>query len=382
MQASAASDHPALVDLARRLRARIQAGSPLETEIGEIATTEYLSQERHACEQERVFRRLPQIIALAGELAAPGACLAREVGGVSILLIRGGDGVVRGFRNACRHRATALIDAPCTVKAIVCPYHGWTYDLAGALIHVPHQGVFDDRCRERQGLVEVPVAIRHGLVFAGLAPFDLAGFLAPIDDELDALAADHWPVYRHAVHQVRGNWKLIIDAFLDAYHLRQLHRTTIYPYFADACAESEEAGRHIRAVVARRGLAEANDDALAGGAFRQLVTPSYFVFPNATFIIHPDYLSVLTCQPLAVGLTRFSHWMLIPELPTSEAAAAHWAKSFELIDGGVFLKEDLHIVEAMQRGLAASGDPTVLFSRLEHASLWFHRNVSDLLPVP
>jgi len=372
--------HPRLVDLARRMRARVRSGCPLDTEIGEVAAADYLSDEQHAGEQNGIFRRLPQIVALDGELEARGACLAREVGGVSILLVRGADGALRGFRNACRHRATQLVDAPCSVKAIVCPYHGWTYDLTGALIHVPHRDAFDARCDARQGLLEVPLAVRHGLVFASLEPFDLAGFLAPIDDELATLRADRWPVYRHVTHEVRGNWKLIIDAFLDAYHLRQLHRTTIYPFFVDACAESEPAGPHIRAVVARRAFAEAGDADLAGASFRQLVTPSYFVFPATTFILHPDYLSILTCQPLAVGLTRFSHWMLIPELPKSEGAAAHWAKSFELVDGGVFAREDLHIVEAMQRGLAASGDRTVIFGRHEHASLWFHREVADRVP--
>jgi glycine betaine catabolism A len=376
-------DHPRLVQMARRLRDRMRAGITLEegSSVGEIEAAEYLSAERHAREQAQLFRRLPQIVAIDGELAARGACLAREVAGVSLLLVRGSDGVLRGFRNACRHRATALVDAPCTLKAIVCPYHGWTYDLAGSLIHVPHQDAFDATCRERTGLIEVPLAVRHGLVFAGLAPFDADDFLAPLGGELAALDADRWPVYRHATREVAGNWKLIIDAFLDAYHLRQLHRNTIYPYFADACAEMEPAGPHLRAVVARRGLAEADEAALEGADFRSLVTPSYFLFPAAIFILHPDYLSLLTCQPLAVDRTRFTHWMMIPELPRSEAAAAHWQRSFELIDGGVFAREDLHIVEAMQRGLASSGDRTLLVGRHEHASLWFHRHVAELLPA-
>jgi glycine betaine catabolism A len=386
----ATQDHPALVDLARRLRARMESGRTTEesSSVGAIDTGEYLSDERHRAEQERIFRSLPQIVAVTGELAAPGTCLVREVGGVSILVMRGADGAVRGFRNACRHRATALLDAPCTLKAIVCPYHGWTYDTTGALIHVPHPEAFDSRGNpptppfDRHGLVEIPLAVRHGLVFAGLAPFDPGAFLAPLDGELAALGVDGSTVYRHVTREVSGNWKLIIDAFLDAYHLRQLHRTTIYPFFADAWAEMELAGRHMRAVVARRALAEADAAALGGAAFRSLVTPSYFLFPAANVILHPDYLSILTCQPLAASRTRFQHWMLIPAPPDSEAAEAHWARSFDLIDGGVFAREDLRIVEAMQRGLAASGDRTVVFGRHEHGSLWFHRHVSELLPAP
>lgn len=371
--------HPTLVRLARTLHARMGAGSRAETTIGEVAAADYLSEARHADEQRRIFSRLPQVVAVAGEVAAAGACVVAEVAGASLLLIRGRDGVLRGFRNACRHRATRLVTAPCTAKAIVCPYHGWTYDLAGELIHVPHAEAFGDRCDARGGLIPVPVAARHGLVWAGIEPFDLAALLAPIDDELAALAADRWHLYGRSSREVRGNWKLIIDAFLDGYHIRQLHRGSIYPFFADAWVEAEQAAPHIRAVVARRGLATCSQAALDTATLREVTTPSYLLFPNVIIIVHPDYLSVLACTPLAVDRTRFVHWMLIPQAPRSDAESAHWARSFALIDEGVFLAEDLRIVEAMQRGLASSGDEQVLFGWHEHASLWFHDAVAAAL---
>ena len=129
-------------------------------------------------------------------------------------------------------------------------------------------------------------------------------------------------------------------------------------------------------MVARRALEHADPAALETPELRDLVTPSYLVFPNVILILHPDYLSVLTATPLAPDRTHFVHWMLIPGPPASAGEEAHWARSFSLIDEGVFLREDLHIVEAMQRGLASSGDPGVLFGRHERASLWFHAQLA------
>ena len=84
------------------------------------------------------------------------------VGGT--LLVRDPAGTLRAFANACRHRGTRLVDKPCATKAFVCPYHGWTYDLDGALLHVPHADAFAG-AEVGRDLIELPVerAPRPGL---------------------------------------------------------------------------------------------------------------------------------------------------------------------------------------------------------------------------
>jgi phenylpropionate dioxygenase-like ring-hydroxylating dioxygenase large terminal subunit len=372
--------HPAHQALARRLLDRIGTGALPDVPVSEISSETYLSEER-AARERALLGRFPGVVAAVGELAEPGAMLATDVGGVSVLVIRGSDGEVRGFRNACRHRATQLVaeGPPCRKKALVCPYHGWTYDLSGRLIHVPHEDSFEARCRDRDALVPVHVATRQGLIWASLDPFD-STFLAPIEGELDALGLSGWTLYRRVDREVQGNWKLVVDAFLDGYHIRHLHRDTVYRFFLDTQSETERAGPHIRSITARRTLL----DHRAGGVeaiddLRHVVTPSYLVFPNTTLILHPDYVSVVVALPITAGRCRFIHWMLLPEPPATPAAAEHWAKSFTLIDEGVFLREDLFAVEAMQRGLQTRADPTVLFGKHEHAAIWFHTAIEDAL---
>jgi glycine betaine catabolism A len=155
----------------------------------------------------------------------------------------------------------------------------------------------------------------------------------------------------------------VIEAFLDGYHIRVLHRDSIYPFFLDAASIAEPVGPHIRAVTARRAL---NDDVDP----RQRVTPSYLVFPATVIIEHPDFVSVIVVQPLAPDLTDWEHTMLVPRSHADDKD--HWDRSWALIDDTVFQREDLWVCEQIQRSLAAGTTNELLFGSLERPVLWFH----------
>ena len=124
---------PAVLELTRRLRARTTGAAPdsprpdaagAGTSVssrseGEVQAEEYLSAARFEAEQRVLFARLPGIAGLAAELAGPGACVAVDRPGLAALAVRGEDGALRGFTNACRHRGTRLVDddAVCRRKA-------------------------------------------------------------------------------------------------------------------------------------------------------------------------------------------------------------------------------------------------------------------------
>jgi len=302
--------------------------------------------------REAPLFRLPQIVAPSAALAV-GACMPVDVPGASALVIRGDDGVVRGFANACRHRATRLIDAPCTQKAVVCPYHGWTYDLRGGLLHVPHRETFGDL--ERRDLLPLGVTERAGLVWLGDG---VDAFLGELAGDLAAL--DLGAVWKTSRTLRRCNWKLVIEAFLDGYHIRVLHRDSVYRFFHDAEFAAERVGPHIRAASARRD----------GGA-----TPSYLVFPSTIVIEHPDFVSIIVARPTAPDATLVEHMMLIPAARIAEAE--HWDKSWALIDGGVIQSEDLWVCEQIQRGLTMT--PELLFGGLEAPVRWFHEAIANSL---
>lgn len=363
-------------ELARRLLGRVREKAVMTgvARTAEIPRSRYVSHERFLAERERVFAVTPQIVAHASDFAEAGACMTVTVAGVDLLVLRGSDGELRAFRNACRHRSTRLVQAPepCRKKAIVCPYHGWTYDLSGTRIHVPHAETFGGADAPRDALSPAFVAEHGGLVWVSLAPFDVTAHLgAELSAEIASLDMASLRVHTRSEREVRGNWKLVVDAFTDGYHIRHLHRDTVYRFFFDAQSEADPVGRHIRAATARRTLAETNEAELASIDLRKVVTPTYVLFPNTVLVFHPDYTSILRMEPLAADRTRFSHVMLV-ERSDSPELAEHFDKSFRLIDEGVFASEDLVTVEAMQAGMMSSTDDTLLFGDLELAAKWFH----------
>jgi phenylpropionate dioxygenase-like ring-hydroxylating dioxygenase large terminal subunit len=303
-------------------------------------------------------------IACASSALARGACVTVEqVDGLSALVVRDLDGTVRAFANSCRHRATRLVDAPCAIKAFVCPYHGWTYDLAGALIHLPHADAFAG-CDHRD-LRPLPAIERHGLVWLGA---DIDGFVGELAPDLDAIGFAGMVPWKSSTVRRRCNWKLVVEAFLDGYHIRQLHRDSIYRFFIDAASIAEPVGPHIRAVSSRRALRQAPDD-LDTADLHALGTPSYVIFPATIIICHPDFVSLISLTPVAADQTDVHHAMLVPTTRTAESD--HWDKSWTLIDGGVIQREDLWACEQIQRGL----DDELLFGSLEAPIRWFHASL-------
>ena len=319
----------------------------------------------------------PRVIAASSAVAA-GGCLPIDLPGLSLILTRGADGAIRGLANACRHRATRLVDAPCTAKALVCPYHGWTYDLTGALIHVPHAEAFT--AADRRDLAALPVAERHGLVWLGAGGDGVDGYLGELGADLAALELDRHTLWRSRRETRRCNWKLIVEAFLDAYHFRILHRDSVYRFFVDAASALEPVGRHIRTVTARRTLRDAPRELPVGGELRLLGTPSFVVFPATVIIVHPDFISVMTMHPRTAGETDYEHLMLVPADRAGDAA--HWDKSWALIDEAVFQREDLWVCEQIQRGITAGTTEELVFGELESAVRLLHAEIDRALEPP
>src|SRR6185312_403276 len=124
----------------------------------------------------------------------------------------------------------------------------------------------------------MPVAEYAGFVWLGGDPRPHLGELA---GDVAALGAEELVVFRASRTQRRCNWKFLVEAFLDGYHLRMLHRDSVYRFFIDAASVAERVGPHIRAITMRR-----NGEP----------TPSLLVFPATTIVEHPDFISVLTAH--------------------------------------------------------------------------------------
>jgi phenylpropionate dioxygenase-like ring-hydroxylating dioxygenase large terminal subunit len=369
--------------LAQRLADDALAG---RTQLGETATvpvSRYLSAEWLAREVEHLFRAQPLVLAHASEVREPGTVLRHDALGVPLLLVRDRDGALHGVINVCRHRGMRLVEEPrCTRSTLVCPYHGWTYALDGALRHIPHAEYFEGMDVAGLRLARFPVAERGGLVWgvarAG-AMFDADAWAGDVAADLDFFGVPQAAVYRRTDVVRQCNWKLVIEAFLEAYHIRVLHRNTIYPFFVDACAVSESIGAHLRSAAARRRIGQAHTLPPERWDLRELCTFTHFVFPNTVLIFHPDYTSLISLYPVAPDRTRWVHTMLVPAERHTPDWAPHWEKTFELIEQGVFQAEDLYAAEGMQAGFASGANEVVHFGKLEFLLGRFHRQIDAAL---
>lgn len=358
--------------LVRRVLAHLEARTTdTAAEPSRRAVSAYTDPTVFAREQA-LFRTGPIAVAHASQLAEPGAFVTHDASGVPLLVVRGDDRELRAFLNVCRHRGTRLADTPCgQAKAFVCPYHAWSYGRNGALLGIPHERGFAGIDRGERGLVRVPVSLAAGLVFVHTA--DAAGWLGPIADDLTGFGCASAHVYAPRVIERALNWKLAIDVFLEAYHLRPTHQTSIYKMFFDNVGLVDPVGPHLRNVFPKRSIRELAGTPEETWVLRRHANVLFHIFPNTLILVEPDHAGVLHLWPRGPDRTLLTSYTLIPEPIASDKARAYWDANNAILYNAI--EEDFAMGESIQRGLSSGANTEYVFGAFEHALAHFHAQV-------
>ncbi len=195
----------------------------------------YTDNDLYRLEQSQLFGGNWIFVGYAHQMENEGDARPIEVGGLPLFLLRGPDGTISAFHNACRHRNLKLIDADSnTGRLIRCPYHSWSYDLCGALKNAPYFGggireLPADFRYEDNSLRPVRCEVWHDWIFVNLAPepSSFEDFLAPIKRQLGANDITEFePVATLEFGAVACNWKLLMENFIEPYHVQFVHRNT------------------------------------------------------------------------------------------------------------------------------------------------------------
>jgi phenylpropionate dioxygenase-like ring-hydroxylating dioxygenase large terminal subunit len=330
----------------------------------------YRSPERLRAEIE-VLRRHPRPLCPAAAVLEPGRFVTLRADGRSIVVVRGADGVVRGFLNACRHRGNEIAEGSGSTKAFVCRYHGWTYDLDGALRHIPHEDGFPGLDRSCHALVPVAIEERHGIVFLAGAQGARGGGLPDVIDADQRVIASSESI-------LPVNWKIYLESFLEGYHIRTLHRETFYRFGFDNLTLVEHSGPHSRVTFPFqriRKLAELPDDERRVDG---RLTYVYQVFPCAIVAVLSRHIAMVIVEPIDAQSTRAINYVLTSCAPTGEIdrEAAERDVNFVQDTGGA---EDLAVTHAIQRSLACGANDAFTFGRHEGAITHFHRELDAAL---
>ncbi|MGF1544929.1 MAG: aromatic ring-hydroxylating dioxygenase subunit alpha [Parvularculaceae bacterium] len=195
-----------------------------------IPAARYVDADFNALELERLWKRAWVYACHMDELPEPGSFVLWTKLGSPILIVRGRDGEVRAFYNTCRHRGGPLVkDAAGRRNVFVCGYHGWSYDHEGNLIGLRDERDFPDLDKSCLGLIRVRCERFGNWVFVNCDEDagPLTDYLGPLGDELRDFQPETLRLAHKATYEIACNVKVLLDAFLETYHLKSIHQQTV-----------------------------------------------------------------------------------------------------------------------------------------------------------
>lgn len=376
----------------------------------------YQSQQWFETEQEALFGAVWNYAGMVDDLLAPGDYLCTTAGPFPLFVVRGADGELRAFHNLCRHRGTRLLDRSGNIATgIRCPYHFWQYDMDGTLKSVPQErALFRGLDKQRLSLKPASVAQYRGLLFVHASaeptlPFD--AYLADLDESIGPHLPGDMVEFGRVRFRFRANWKLVVENYLDAYHLFYLHRTTAAT-FDHSQFEWKAAGRHYVFYEPVRERARASWRARFDGAGVPAVPGTdpdefgghfHMLFPNLGWVGTAYYWNSFHAHPVSPTETIVeTRRRCMPMEPAALAALREGAmkdrggeatlakdRPISLDDcelppteSGNLMYEDMWICERLQASLRSPAFEVGPMADHFESPLTFHqRSVADYLGV-
>ncbi|MGH3510603.1 MAG: aromatic ring-hydroxylating oxygenase subunit alpha [Nocardioidaceae bacterium] len=285
---------------------------------------------------------------------------AFAMGDTGVFVTRSADGTLRAFENACRHRGHELL--PCggsaQSKAIVCPYHAWTYGHDGSLIAVPREDKQAPVDKAQYSLFSMPIVDWHGWLFVD--PSRSAGDFVDHIGDLEQIVApyDGDDLVTAEVHEydVAANWKTIIENYQECYHCSMIHPELCRVSTPHSGKNLDRVGEWVGGWMELRDNAETMSlDGRSGGVTmarlseeEQHTVMYVAVLPNLLISLHPDYVMSHLLVPLTPELTRITcSWAF----PKSAVERADFDPTYAVDFWDLTNKQDWAACESVARGM-------------------------------
>lgn len=374
---------------------------------GPVPTEPYTSPSYFEQERLKIFHRSWLLACHETEIPRPGDFVVKRTAifNTSIVIVRGRDGAVRAFHNVCRHRGNKLVckDGYGHSQVLSCRFHGWTFELDGRVRGVPERDRFPDLDKNQLGLKPFTMEMWKGFVFVHAQERpeqSLREYLGTLADALEAFPFERMRPLAHHSATLRSNWKVAINAFQEAYHVRTVHAVSARSLFVNRLCHFRFHGLHRAMtlpispdfqpkpveILSSRFTSGMSQNAIASSdtgfpGTNPCKTPNYsfdinVVFPSSFIDVGDGYFFTYEFWPVKVNELLFI--MKLYALP-----AQSWSQRLGQELSIVFLREgvseDLSTLESTQEGLESGALPYMTLSDQEIAIRHQYRAVEDIL---
>jgi choline monooxygenase len=338
----------------------------------------YTDTARFARERSNIFLRSWFPVCPGADLARPRDFVVWDHLQQSIVITRQDDGSVRAWHNVCQHRGSRIVDQSgrCDTGKFTCPWHGFTYDLSGEVTFVPLRESFDECELRALRAPAVRVTEWAGFVWLCLADDvpELPAYLGAIGEELGFYGMDRFETRFRTSVRLHANWKLVVDAFNETWHVPFTHQDTLSGLMLWREASLKITPPHSWMTLPVRGFTQR---AGPGVDHRESHLCHYLVFPNTIFSCFPTHLQMWSAWPVSVDETILHAWGVVGPEPQG-TSPEQWAKQNER-DWKHFtsvLDEDTAIINGWGTVARSLGFRRMMFNTAESRLAAFHQEVS------
>src|SRR5262245_13135703 len=358
---------------ARAVKERLKAYNP-KLSLSEASTPPsswYTDPNIFELEQRAVFACAWHMLGRSDQVRKPGEYVTGEIAGEPVLVVRGDDGILRGFFNVCRHHAAAVLtQGEGKTENLRCPYHGWTYNLKGDLIVTPEFGGVKNFHRRANGLEQIQAEIWKNWCFVKLEPGKppVQEFLGTeLVTQFERLNLEQMRWFERRVYPLHCNWKVFVDNYLDGgYHVSHIHGglNSVLDYSNYTIETGKRFCLQSSPIVSSAGEAKMAEVRKGKRALY------YWIYPNLMINIYDGVMDTNLIIPRGVGKTEviFDYYFADISDSAREKNLASIAVSEQI------QAEDVGICETVQRGLNSRAYDTGRLSvRREAGEHLFHK---------
>ena len=333
-------------------------------------------------ELSKIFSRDWFCVGRADALAKPGDYLTLDLADQPILVLRDSTDKLRAMSNVCRHRMSTLLEGRGSIRAIVCPYHAWTYNLDGTLRGAPAMNQNTAFCKSDVVLPNVACEEWLGWVFVSLNPeaVPVVSELEQVQDLVGDFGMENYTETFFEKHVWNTNWKILAENFMESYHLPVCHAGTIggLSKLDEMICPPGQASFNYHTILKddklKIALAHPNNKNLQGD--RRRMTYLLAIYPSLLITLTPGYFWYLSLHPKGVGQVQIAFGGgMSPDYVDDPDAQAHFTQLKKLLDE--VNVEDKGCTEKVYRGLCSAMATPGHLSHLERPNYDFAQYLNN-----